>query len=50
MGTIIKRPIAGGVWGKARPEAGSDDAGRYNTPYLLRAKEIRSLGPIDNEP
>ena len=50
MRTIIKRPIAGGVWGKSRPEAGIDDAGRYNTPYLLRAKEIRSLGPIENEP
>ena len=25
MGTIIKRPIAGGVWGKSRPEAGIDD-------------------------
>ena len=50
MGTIIKRPIAGGVWGKSRPEAGIDDAGRYNTPYLLRAKEMRSLGLIKNEP
>ena len=50
MGTIIKRPIAGGVWGKSRAEAGIDDAGRYNTPYLLRAKEMRSLGPIKNEP
>ena len=50
MGTIIKRPIAGGVWGKSRPEAGIDDAGRYNTPYLERAKAIRSLGPIENEP
>jgi aryl-alcohol dehydrogenase-like predicted oxidoreductase len=50
MGTIIKRPIAGGVWGKSRPEAGIDDAGRYNTPYLIRAKAIRALGPIDNEP
>lgn len=50
MGTIIKRPIAGGVWGKSRPEAGIDDVGRYNTPYLERAKAIRALGPIDNEP
>jgi aryl-alcohol dehydrogenase-like predicted oxidoreductase len=50
MGTIIKRPIAGGVWGKSRPEAGIDDAGRYNTPYLERAKAIRALGDIDNEP
>jgi len=50
MGTIIKRPIAGGVWGKSRPEAGIDDAGQYNTPYLLRAKEMRSLGLIKNEP
>ena len=50
MGTIIKRPIAGGVWGKSRPEAGIDDAGRYNTPYLERAKAIRALGPIENEP
>ena len=50
MGTIIKRPIAGGVWGKSRPEAGIDDAGRYNTPYLVRAKAIRALGDIENEP
>jgi aryl-alcohol dehydrogenase-like predicted oxidoreductase len=50
MGTIIKRPIAGGVWGKSRPEAGIDDAGRYNTPYLLRAKAVRELGPIADEP
>ena len=50
MGTIIKRPIAGGVWGKSRPEAGIDNAGQYNTPYLLRAKKIRMLGPIENEP
>ena len=50
MGTIIKRPIAGGVWGKSRPEAGIDDAGRYNTPYLIRAKAIRALGEIENEP
>ncbi|MBN4064832.1 aldo/keto reductase [Dehalococcoides mccartyi] len=50
MGTIIKRPIAGGVWGKSRPEAGIDDAGRYNTPYLVRAKAIRALGTIADEP
>ena len=50
MGTIIKRPIAGGVWGKSRPEAGIDDAGRYNTPYLIRAKAIRALGEITDEP
>jgi hypothetical protein len=50
MGTIIKRPIAGGIWGKSRPEARIDDAGQYNTPYLLRAKKIRSLGLIANEP
>ena len=50
MGTIIKRPIAGGVWGKSRPEAGIDDAGNYNTPYLIRAKAIRALGEIENEP
>ncbi|NQW19965.1 MAG: aldo/keto reductase [Chloroflexi bacterium] len=50
MGTIIKRPIAGGVWGKSRPESGIDDAGRYNTPYLERAKSMRTLGPIENEP
>ena len=50
MGTIIKRPIAGGVWGKSRPEACIDDVGRYNTPYLLRAKEVRALGDIENEP
>lgn len=50
MGTIIKRPIAGGVWGKSRPEAGIDDDGRYNTPYLIRAKAVRALGDITDEP
>jgi aryl-alcohol dehydrogenase-like predicted oxidoreductase len=50
MGTIIKRPIAGAVWGKSRPEAGIDDVGNYNTPYLERAKAVRALGPIENEP
>ncbi len=50
MGTIIKRPIAGGVWGKSRPDAADQTASNYNTPYLERAKSIRTLGPIENEP
>ena len=50
MGTIIKRPIAGGVWGKSRPDAADQTANNYNTPYLERAKSVRTLGPIENEP
>ena len=50
MGTIIKRPIAGGVWGKSRPDAADQAASNYNTPYLDRAKSVRTLGPIENEP
>lgn len=50
MGTIIKRPIAGGVWGKSRPDAADQTASRYNTPYLERAKAMRALGTIDDEP
>jgi aryl-alcohol dehydrogenase-like predicted oxidoreductase len=50
MGTIIKRPIAGGVWGKSRPDAPDQTASNYNTPYLERAKTMRTLGPIENEP
>jgi len=50
MGTIIKRPIAGGVWGKSRPDAAHQTASNYNTPYLERAKSVRTLGPIENEP
>ena len=50
MGTIIKRPIAGGVWGKSRPDAADQPASNYNTPYLARAKSVRTLGPIENEP
>ena len=50
MGTIIKRPIAGGVWGKSRPDAADQTASNYNTPYLERAKSVRTLGSIENEP
>ena len=50
MGTIIKRPIAGGVWGKSRHDAADQTASDYNTPYLERAKSVRTLGPIENEP
>ena len=50
MGTIIKRPIAGGVWGKSRPDAADQTASNYNTPYLDRPKSVRTLGPIENEP
>ena len=50
MGTIIKRPIAGGVWGKSRHDAADQTASNYNTPYLERAKSVRTLGPIENEP
>jgi aryl-alcohol dehydrogenase-like predicted oxidoreductase len=50
MGTIIKRPIAGGVWSKSRTDAVDPTASKYNRQYLERAKQIRTLGPIENEP
>lgn len=50
MGTIIKRPIAGGVWGKSRPDTPDPTASNYNTPYLERAKSVRAIGPIEKEP
>ena len=44
MGTIIKRPVANGVWGKATsPYA-------YGDEYHRRSEIMRELGPLDGEP
>ena len=50
MGTIIKRPIAGGSWAKSREETSKPTVRGYDEPYLERANAIRALGDIEHEP
>ena len=50
MGTIIKRPIAGGSWAKSRGDASKPQVRGYDEPYLERATVMRALGTIENEP
>lgn len=50
MGTIIKRPIAGGSWAKSRGVTEKPELRRYDEPYLERATVMRALGDIENEP
>ena len=44
VGTIIKRPVANGVWGKASSPSS------YGDEYHRRSEIMRKLGPIDGEP
>jgi aryl-alcohol dehydrogenase-like predicted oxidoreductase len=44
MGTIIKRPVANGAWGKASSPSS------YADEYHRRSEIMRRLGPIDGEP
>jgi aryl-alcohol dehydrogenase-like predicted oxidoreductase len=48
MGVIIKRPIGGGTWARAR--RGEEAARGYDNEYLRRAKEMASDGPLPEEP
>lgn len=50
MGTIIKRPIAGGSWAKSRGEDSDQQIRRYDEPYLERARAMCAPGPIEGEP
>lgn len=50
MGTIIKRPIAGGSWAKSRGETSKPQVRGYDEPYLERAIAMCALGPIEGEP
>jgi len=50
MGTIIKRPIAGGSWAKSRGEASKPEVREYDEPYLERAIAMRAPGPVEDEP
>ncbi|MDP6666485.1 MAG: aldo/keto reductase [Dehalococcoidia bacterium] len=50
MGTIVKRPIAGGSWAKSRNDDPEQNLRAYDEPYLERAHAMRALGAIDNEP
>ncbi len=50
MGTIIKRPIAGGSWAKSRNDQSKPIVRGYDEPYLERANAMRALGDIQNEP
>lgn len=44
IGTIIKRPVANGVWGK------TSSPYSYGDEYHRRSEIMRELGPIDGEP
>lgn len=48
MGIIIKRPIAGSAWAKAK--INSKDLRMYDNIYLNRAIKMQSIGDIDLEP
>ena len=48
MGTIIKRPIGGGTWARAR--RGEPTPRNYDNQYLDRAKEMAADGQLPGEP
>ena len=48
MGVIIKRPIGGGTWARAR--RGEETPRGYDNEYLRRAKEMAADGPLPEEP
>ena len=50
MGVIVKRPIAGGSWAKARDKKMLASVRGYDEVYLNRATKMQSLGVIENEP
>lgn len=50
MGVIIKRPIAGGSWAKARDKKMLASVRGYDEVYLNRATKMQSFGYIENEP
>lgn len=50
MGTVIKRPIAGGSWAKSRNDSAEVAVRGYDEPYLERANAMRAMGDIENEP
>lgn len=48
MGVIVKRPIGGGTWARAR--RGEETPRGYDNEYLRRAKEMAGAGPLPEEP
>lgn len=53
MGIIVKRPIAGATWGKAKAALSGKSAGRvrgYDSGYFDRCKAMASEGPLPGEP
>lgn len=48
MGVIVKRPIGGGTWARAR--RGEETPRGYDNEYLRRAKEMAEAGPLPEEP
>lgn len=48
MGLIIKRPIGGGTWARAR--RGEETPRGYDNEYLDRAKKMAAAGPLPAEP
>lgn len=48
IGVIVKRPIGGGTWARAR--RGEQTPRGYDNEYLRRAKEMAQDGPLPEEP
>ena len=48
MGVIVKRPIGGGTW--ARAKRGEPTPRDYDNQYLERAKKMAADGPLPGEP
>ncbi len=48
IGVIVKRPIGGGTWARAR--RGEETPRGYDNEYLRRAKEMAKEGPLPEEP
>ena len=49
MGVIIKRPIGGGTWGRAKSGAGGSVRG-YDDAYFQRSVAMQADGPVAGEP
>lgn len=49
MGVIVKRPIAGATWGRARAKETSSIRG-YDNTYFRRSQKMTALGTLPHEP
>ena len=49
MGVIVKRPIAGATWGRARAKESGSIRG-YDDTYFRRSQKMTALGALPHEP